>query len=94
MVSVKRSTNTGRLSSSVIPITDIERTCHLVPDFGKAIPENWTSSNVLDIAKAFYINPYLRHRDFYILRYCMYLQEKREREQQANLEQRRAKRAR
>ena len=76
MVRVQASTNTGVLSSGIIPITEIERTCHLIPDFGKAIPRSWSSSNVLDIGKYFYINPYLRHRDFYILRYHIYLQEK------------------
>jgi hypothetical protein len=76
--------------SSIIPVTDIQRTCHLIPQFGKRCSIDWTSAEVLDQAKKFYLNPYLRHRDFFLLRYLMRLHEKsRESEAAAIAETRR-----
>jgi hypothetical protein len=80
MIRIKASTTVGVLRSSIIPITDIERTCHLIPEFPKNIPTTWTSAKVLDQAQYFYINPYLRHRDFYILRYRLFLQARQEKQ--------------
>jgi hypothetical protein len=93
MVRVQVLTNTGVLSSGIILITEIECTCHLIPDFGKAIPRGWLSLNVLDVGKYFYINPYLHHCDFYILQYCIYLQEKREKEKLEELARKHARAA-
>lgn len=49
----------------------VTRTCHLIPRFGSKIDRTWTMDNVLDIAPAFYLNPYLRHHDFFLLRYLV-----------------------
>ncbi|KAH7880127.1 uncharacterized protein C8R40DRAFT_1158616 [Lentinula edodes] len=45
----------------------IVQTCHLTPHFGRKMNRAWDSANVLDSAEKFYLNPYLRHRDFYLL---------------------------
>ena len=54
----------GARSASVIPITRIERSCHLVPRFGRAVSRSWKTDKVLELCKDFYINHYLRHHDF------------------------------
>lgn len=42
----------------VIPIEDIERSCHLFPDFGRVAPRDWTSRTVLDECTTFYLNTF------------------------------------
>lgn len=43
--------------------------CHLSPHFGRAVNPTWESDTVLNIAASFHLNPYLRHHDFFLLRY-------------------------
>ncbi|KAL1715521.1 hypothetical protein EV715DRAFT_207209 [Schizophyllum commune] len=69
MFSIAPSTTAGRRTSSIVPVTQLVRSCHLSPLFGSAVPDGWTAANVLDKAPRFYLNPYLRHHDFYLLRY-------------------------
>ncbi|KAJ7652675.1 hypothetical protein DFH06DRAFT_1282610 [Mycena polygramma] len=66
MHEVSLSSRNHRQNSSIIPISHILRSCHLIPDFGKAANPTWTSDCVLDQCKSFYLNPYLRHHDFYL----------------------------
>ncbi|TBU37509.1 hypothetical protein BD309DRAFT_905077 [Dichomitus squalens] len=73
MFKVNVSTRNHRRRTSIIPITQIVRSCHLIPMWGKHVDTTWTSRNVLDKCKKFYVNSYLRHHDFVFLRY---LQEK------------------
>lgn len=68
---ISLSSQMHRQRSSVIPGTDIVRTCHLIPLFGRTIDRSWSTDNVLDIAPSFYLNPYLRHHDFFLLRYLV-----------------------
>ncbi|KAJ7503985.1 hypothetical protein B0H11DRAFT_1710495, partial [Mycena galericulata] len=35
-------------NSSIIPITDIVRSCHLIPVFGGTVNQTWASDTVLD----------------------------------------------
>lgn len=46
---------TKRLSS-IIEVADIRRSVHLFPHFGRAVPREWTSDNVLDMCSTFYLN--------------------------------------
>ncbi|KAJ7192314.1 hypothetical protein GGX14DRAFT_380220, partial [Mycena pura] len=71
-----------RQNSSIIPITEILRSCHLVPVFGKSANPTWTSDRVLDQCRSFYLNPYLRHHDFYLFRYLVDLYDSRKAEEQ------------
>ncbi|KAI0738856.1 hypothetical protein C8Q80DRAFT_1222176 [Daedaleopsis nitida] len=54
----------GRRRASIIPLTQIVRSCHLLPIWGKHVDPAWTSKNVLDKCTRFFVNPYLRHHDF------------------------------
>lgn len=54
--------------ASIIPVTNILRSCHISPVCGKNINPAWTSENVLDQAKRFYVNPYITHMDFVLHR--------------------------
>ncbi len=51
-------TSDGKRLGLVVPIDDIVRSCHLIPDFGPVAPREWTSSNVLDRCTSFYLNAF------------------------------------
>ncbi|KAI1784280.1 hypothetical protein LXA43DRAFT_976757 [Ganoderma leucocontextum] len=51
-------TGDGKRLGLIVPIDDIVRSCHLIPDFGPVAPRDWTSSNVLDKCTAFYLNTF------------------------------------
>ncbi|KAI0681718.1 hypothetical protein C8T65DRAFT_751357 [Cerioporus squamosus] len=57
---VRRSlqARTNARLASIVPIEQLERSCHLYPDFGPVAPREWTKDNVLDRAKAFYVNAF------------------------------------
>jgi len=70
MYKVSMSTRDGGYANaSIIPITHIVRSCHLIPAFGDRIDYSWTQDNVLKKSLDFFLNPYLRHLDFFLLRY-------------------------
>jgi hypothetical protein len=79
MYEVSFSSLNRRPRASVIPLEEIIRTCHLSPVFGRASASSlhWTADTVLSEAPSFYLNPYLRHHDFFFLRFKLgiYLQE-------------------
>lgn len=56
------------LMAAVIPVSRIMRTCHLIPHFGRSIPSSWSQENIYNQASKFYVNPYLRFRDFFLFR--------------------------
>jgi hypothetical protein len=43
---------------SVIPLASIQRSVHLFPRFGPSAPQEWTSSNALDLCSSFYVNTF------------------------------------
>ena len=71
--SVSFSLLNHRQRASVISVSDIVRTCHLIPQFGNssATDLGWTAATVHQEATAFYLNPYLRHYDFYFMRFLL-----------------------
>ncbi|EIM82509.1 uncharacterized protein STEHIDRAFT_64969 [Stereum hirsutum FP-91666 SS1] len=70
MHTIKRSTRNHSRYASIIPLSDIVRSCLLLPiPPTHTLPSTWTSDNVLDECTAFRLNPYLRHDDFYVLRF-------------------------
>jgi hypothetical protein len=60
MYSVARQIVRGRERlTSVIPVTDVFRSCHLLPVLRKECPPDWTSDTVLDVAPRLFVNSYL-----------------------------------
>ena len=49
-------TRQGVRRAGIIPVDDLERSCHLYPDFGPVAPRAWTSSSVLEDCKHFFVN--------------------------------------
>ncbi|KAJ7588413.1 hypothetical protein C8J56DRAFT_941565 [Mycena floridula] len=60
------STYMHRQCASIIPISQIVRSCHLIPKFGAKTNSQWTSETVLKQASTFFVNPDLRQHDFYL----------------------------
>ena len=48
----------GTRICSVIPLTDVQRSVHLIPRFGPVAPVNWKSGNVLDQCTTFFLNDF------------------------------------
>ncbi len=73
MFKVSHSTRSFRRNASIIPVTQIIRSCHLLPTWGKRVDPMWTSKNVLDKCTHFFVNPYLRHHNFVLFKYLQEL---------------------
>ena len=43
---------------SIIPLANIRHSVHLFPKFGAFAPQEWNSSNVLDLCKTFFVNDF------------------------------------
>ncbi|KAJ6467139.1 hypothetical protein C8R47DRAFT_1303645 [Mycena vitilis] len=59
MFTTHRSTRALRRNAAVISVEHIVRSCHLMGKCGATIDPKWTSSNVLEEAPMFYLNPYI-----------------------------------
>ena len=69
MYLIGASTRNHRRRSSIVSCTQILRSCHLIPKFGRAsVDPRWHVDNILDQDIKFYVNCYLRHLDFILLR--------------------------
>ncbi|KAG1903207.1 uncharacterized protein F5891DRAFT_1106185 [Suillus fuscotomentosus] len=55
---VARLIRHGERLASIIEISDICRSIHLIPNFGVAAPREWTSSTVLECCSTFFVNPF------------------------------------
>ncbi|KAF7349526.1 hypothetical protein MSAN_01743000 [Mycena sanguinolenta] len=53
---VQRSFKQGERLASIIPVSNIRRSVHLIPKFGPVAPPEWTSSNVLERCSTFFVN--------------------------------------
>ncbi|KAH9928242.1 hypothetical protein B0H21DRAFT_781211 [Amylocystis lapponica] len=69
MYKVSHSTRCHHRRVLIIPVTQIERSCHLIPVLGHQMVQSWMSEDVLDQCKTFYVNPYLCHDDFVLFHY-------------------------
>ena len=43
---------------SVIPVSSIRCSVHLIPKFGPVAPREWKSSNILECCSTFFVNPF------------------------------------
>jgi len=46
---------------------------HLIPKFGWVMDVTWSADNILEVCKTFFVNPYVRHLNFLLLRYLVTL---------------------
>lgn len=58
MYKITRRKVDGKQRASIIPIDIIRQSVHLLPVFGSAALSEWKSSNVLDLATEFFVNPF------------------------------------
>ncbi|KAI0054953.1 hypothetical protein BV25DRAFT_1816322 [Artomyces pyxidatus] len=60
MYKVLRSMNRQRTErvASIVPVTQLHRSVHLVPKFGPEAPREWSSSNVLELCQHFFVNSF------------------------------------
>lgn len=65
---VKRSLRGQARLASIIPVEQLERSCHLLPEFGPVVPREWTTYNVLDSCPSFFVNSF-SDRHMYKLHY-------------------------
>jgi hypothetical protein len=54
---------------SVIDVQSIYRSVHLIPRFGRSVPREWTTFNVLDKCQSFYVNCFTDWHTYLILYY-------------------------
>lgn len=59
MYHVSRATRNRQPHSAVICITQILRSCHLIPQFPRNLNDEWTHETSLDIATRFFVNTYV-----------------------------------
>jgi hypothetical protein len=67
MYKLKRSVRDGERVASVVPVSSIRRSAHLFPKFGREVPEDWASGNVLERCSTFYLNPFVDRNMYFIL---------------------------
>ncbi|KAG1721919.1 hypothetical protein EDB19DRAFT_1646112, partial [Suillus lakei] len=46
----------GECLASIIDVSDIHRSVHLIPKFGPIAPREWTSSTILELCSTFFVN--------------------------------------
>ncbi|KAF8237649.1 hypothetical protein L208DRAFT_1246132 [Tricholoma matsutake] len=62
MYKISRSLSGREHVASIIPVSDIPQSIHLIPKCGLIIPHEWTSATVLDDSNFFFVSPFLdRH---------------------------------
>lgn len=59
MYSVRHSTRHRRPNAEIISVDRIVRSAHLMGKSGRQLNRNWTTSNVLEKAEVFWVNPYI-----------------------------------
>ena len=55
---VQKAFQGGVRLANVIPLKNIRRSMHVYPSFGRVVPKEWTSANVLDLCNTFFVNSF------------------------------------
>jgi hypothetical protein len=58
MYRVKKALRDGECLASVVPVQMIRRSVHLLPKWGRSVPVEWTSANVVDLCSVFLLNSF------------------------------------
>ncbi len=58
MYKVSRSMKHGKQQASVVPVSLIRQSVHLIPAFGPLAPPEWKSSLVLELCSDFFVNSF------------------------------------
>ncbi|KAG1765459.1 hypothetical protein EV702DRAFT_1182481 [Suillus placidus] len=68
MYKITRIVCLGERVASIIPVSNIACSVHLIPKFGPVAPHHWMSNNVLEECDTFFINCYIDRHNFVTLR--------------------------
>ena len=72
MLKVNHALDGQERITSVVPVSSIRRSIHLIPKFGPNVLEHWTSVNVLEECGMFYLNQFSENnRGPYALSYLV-----------------------
>ena len=74
MYQISHSSCSHHRQASIIPITQIKCSVHLILKFGKQMDVSWSADDVLERCKYFYVNCYLQHLDFLLFQLLMGIQ--------------------
>lgn len=58
MYKIRRSLQGNERLASIVPLKLLQRSVHLIPKWGPAVPSHWTSENVLDECEIFFLNSF------------------------------------
>lgn len=64
MYKVSKMISQERRCTGIIPVTSILRSVHLIPCFGPATQQEWSTFNVLEQCHTFYVNPFTDIRSY------------------------------